>query len=161
MGMNPMTMKKKSYRRKNSRRFKKLQDKFRASAQKLRDDPKSQQMVQDVVEINAASHEAGQMSEGEGFARGLFNMLIGTFGKGDRARRAKNRGMGFLTNHMFKSAMEKNSGEPERKLEVSPEEMTKAFNEEVERQGVPVVAKADGESIQISRWDTDEEDGEQ
>ena len=118
-------------------------------------------MVQDVVEINAASHEAGQMSEGEGFARGLFNMLIGTFGKGDRARRAKNRGMGFLTNHMFKSAMEKNSGEPERKLEVSPEEMTKAFNEEVERQGVPVVAKADGESIQISRWDTDEEDGEQ
>lgn len=135
----------------------KIQEKFRARAKKLRDDPKSREMVQDFVEMNAASHEAGQMSEGEGFARGLLNMFMGAFGKGDRARRAKNRGMGFLTNHMFKSAMEKERGEPERKLEVSPEEMTKAFNEEMERQEVPVVAKADGENIEISRWDTDEE----
>ncbi len=136
----------------------KIQEKFRAEAQKLRDDPKSREMVQDFVEMNAASYESEQMPEGEGFARGLFNMLVGTFGKGDRARRAKNRGMGFLTNHMFKSAMKKNDGEPEEKLEVSPEEMTKAFNEEMERQEVPVAAKTDGENIEISRWDTDEKD---
>jgi hypothetical protein len=122
-------------------------------------DPKAQEMAKDFVEMNAAAYEAERMSEGESFARGFLNMLIGTFGKGERARRAKNRGSGLLTNFMFNRAMEKEDGKPEEKLEVTEEEMVKAFNGEMEGLKAPVVARKDGENIEISTWDTgDEED---
>lgn len=133
----------------------KLRDKFRKNASK---DPKARETAKDFVEMNAAAYESSKMSEGEGFARGFLNMLIGTFGKGERAQRAKSRGMGFLASHMFNQAAAKLDGEPEKKLEVSPEEMTKAFNGEMERVGAPVVAQKEGDEIKISTWDADEED---
>lgn len=134
---------------------KRWKEKFRKNASK---DPKAREAAKDFVEMNAAAYESSKMSEGEGFTRGFLNMIIGTFGKGERAQRAKSRGMGFLTNHMFNQATAKLDGEPEKKLEVSPEEMTKAFNGEMERVGAPLVAQEDGDEIKVSTWDADEED---
>lgn len=127
--------------------------KFRARAKSV-----DTEALRDFVEMNAASHEAEQMSEGESFARGFINMVIGTFGKGERARHAKNRGMGMMTAQLFNRAMMKEGGRPEEKLEVTGEEMVKAFNEEMEKQGAPVVAREEGDSVEFSTWDADGEE---
>jgi len=135
-----------------------IHQKWKEKFRKGTADPKVQEVARDFVEMNAATYESSKMSEGEGFARGFLNMIIGTFGKGERAQRAKSRGMGFLASHMFNQATAKLDGEPEKKLEVSPEEMTKAFNGEMERVGAPLVAQEDGDEIKVSTWDADEED---
>lgn len=141
--------------------MRKLQEKFRANAQKLRDDPKTKQMMKDAIEMQRAAYESNQMPREEGFARGLINSLIGTFGKGERAEKAKARGMGFLSKWMFEQAMAKGDGKPEEKVEVTPELLTiltKAFNAEMEEHDVPVTAQEEGDSIKISTWDADEKE---
>lgn len=123
--------------------------------ERFKRDPKDAQTTKEFIEMNEALHEASEMSEGESFSRGMINMILGIFGNDERAKMAKARGMGFMNEYMFRKASE---GRLDEKLKVSPQEITKAFNEEMEKRSAPLVAQEDGDEIKVSTWDADEGD---
>ena len=145
------------------KKIEKLMEKFRSYAKKRQDDPKTRKAAQADFEMLRAVHEGGQISKEESFARGFIASFIGALGKGEKAEKASSRGLGFLHMWMINAASAKAAGNgSDEKLDITPESLVATFNAEMDELGAPLgatlVAEEDGDNIEISTWDTGEDE---